>query len=326
MKVAIVGLGAIGGYLGARLAAAGSDVSALVRGETLARVRERGLVLEMAGERSTLSIDASDDAASLGEQDLVIVALKATGLADVAPKIAPLLGDETMILTAMNGVPWWFLPAAMPTQAPLDSVDPGGRLLELLPLPRVLGGVVHISASQIEPGVVRHNGSQHIIVGEALGGESERARRVVNALCRAGLNAELSADVRRAIWFKLWGNMTLNPLSVLTGAKTGDMLDDPLLRAFIGRIMTEAAAIGAKVGCAIDQSPEDRMAVTREVGDFKTSMLGDAEAGRPIELDAIVTAVREIGSRVGVATPNIDALLGITRLRARVNGLYPPAK
>jgi 2-dehydropantoate 2-reductase len=323
MRVAIVGLGAIGGYLAARLAAAGHEVSALARGETLARVRERGLVLEMAGERTTARLTASDDASALGEQDLVIIALKAPGLADVAPKMAPLLGRDTMLLPAMNGVPWWFLPAGMPEQPPLECVDPGGRLLELLPLDRVLGGVVHLSVIMTEPGVVRHNGGQHIIVGEARGGESERARRVCDALSGAGLQAELSANVRRSLWFKLWGNMTLNPLSVLTSATTGDLLDDVLVRGFIARTMAEAAAIGARVGCTIDQSPEDRMEVTRHLGRFKTSMLTDAEAGRRIELDAIVTAVREIGERVGVQTPYIDTLLGITRLHARLRGLYP---
>ncbi|HEY4306713.1 MAG TPA: 2-dehydropantoate 2-reductase [Gemmatimonadaceae bacterium] len=322
MKVAIVGLGAIGGYIGARLAASGHEVSALARGETLTRVRERGLIVEADGTRSTASINVSDDANTLGPQDLVIVALKAPGLAAVAPKMAPLLGDDTMVLTAMNGVPWWFLPAAMPNEPPLESVDPGGRLLGLLPLDRVLGGVVHFSAIVTEPGAVRLNSGQHIILGEARGGESERARRVADTLSGAGFEAELSANVRRAVWFKLWGNMTLNPLSVLTRAATGQLLEDPLVRAFVARTMTEGAAIGARVGCAIDQSPEDRMAVTRHLGSFKTSMLIDAEAGRPIELDAIVTAVREIGARVGVETPYIDALLGITRLNARVLGLY----
>jgi 2-dehydropantoate 2-reductase len=323
MKVAIVGLGAIGGYIGARLAAAGHEVSALARGETLARVRERGLLLEMDGARSAAAIAVSDDAGVLGAQDLVVIALKAPGLAEVAPRIAPLVGDATVVLTAMNGVPWWFLPATMPEQPPLESVDPDGRLLEMIPVDRVLGGVVHFSATMIEPGVVRHNGGQHLVVGEPRGGDSPRTRAVCEALRGAGLDAESSVDIRRALWFKLWGNMTLNPLSVLTHAKSGELLDDALVRDFVARTMAEAAAIGARVGCAIDQSAEDRMQVTRRLGSFKTSMLIDAEAGRRIELDAIVGSVREIGRRVGVPTPYIDALFGITRLAARTQGLYP---
>jgi 2-dehydropantoate 2-reductase len=321
MRVAIVGLGAIGGYIAVRLATAGHDVSALARGETLAQVRARGLVLKEDGATTTARIAVSDDATSLGEQDLVIVAVKATGLPDVAPKMRPLLGDATTVLTAMNGVPWWFLPAARPEQPPLESVDPGGRLLELLPVDHIVGGVVHFSTVTLEPGVVRHNAGRHLVIGEARGGESPRARDIRDVLCSAGLDAELSANVRRALWFKLWGNMALNPLSVLTQATTGAMLEDPLVRGFVRSTMLEAAAVGAKIGCEIEQAPEDRMAVTRHLGSFKTSMLIDAEAGRPIELDAIVGAVREIGERVGVATPYIDALLGITRLHARSRGL-----
>jgi 2-dehydropantoate 2-reductase len=321
MKVAIVGLGAIGGYIAARLASAGYDVSALARGETLARVRDRGLLLDEDGSTTTARITVSDDAGSLGEQDLVVIAVKTTGLADVAPRVVPLLGDATTILTAMNGVPWWFLPAALPEQPPLESVDPGGRLRDLFPVERVLGGVVHFSAVVVEPGRVRHNAGRHLVLGEARGGESARAGRVAEAFRAAGIDAELTGNVRRALWFKLWGNMALNPLSVLTHATTGEMLGDPLVRAFVKSTMLEAGAIGAKIGCAIDQAPEDRMAVTRHLGSFKTSMLIDAEAGRPIEVDAIVGAVREIGERVGVATPNIDALLGIIRLHARSRGL-----
>jgi 2-dehydropantoate 2-reductase len=321
MKVGIVGLGAIGGYLASRLASAGHEVSALTRGETLTRVRARGLVMDEDGATTTVQISVSDDARRLGEQELVIVAVKATALHDVAQNILPLLGDDTTTLTTMNGVPWWFLPAAQPQQPPLESIDPGGRLLELFPVDRIVGGVVHFSAVTVEPGRVRHNAGRHLVLGDARGGESSRARRIAEVLLTAGLDAELTANVRRALWFKLWGNMALNPLSVLTQATTGAMLEDPLVRGFVRSTMLEAAAIGAKIECEIDQAPEDRMAITRHLGSFKTSMLIDAESGRPIEIDAIVGAVREIGERVGVATPNIDALLGIIRLHARSRGL-----
>ena len=323
MKVAIVGLGAVGGLIAARLASAGHEVSALARGETLARVRERGLIVESAGSRSVARFTVSDDAASLGAQELVVIALKAPALQAVAPQISALLDASTLVLPAMNGVPWWFMPAAAPTEAPLASVDPGGLLLAQLPLARVLGCVVHLASSCPEPGVVRHGFGERLIVGEPAGGESPRVRTVCAALASAGFQAEASADVRRELWYKLWGNMTMNPVSALTGAESGAILDDPLVHAFMMRAMAEAALIGERIGCPIAQSGEERMGLARKLGSFKTSMLQDTLAGRPIELDALVTAVHEIGARVGIATPNIGALLGLTRLMAQQRGLYP---
>jgi 2-dehydropantoate 2-reductase len=326
LKVAIVGLGAVGGLIAARMADAGHSVCALARGETLALVRERGLIVESAGKRSVSHFQASDDASALGEQQLVIVTLKAPALAAVAPALAPLLGASTVVLPAMNGVLWWFMPAAAPDEPPLASVDPGGRLLAQLPLERVLGCVVHLAASCPEPGVVRHGFGERLIVGEpAGGGDTPRVRAVCAALAEAGFQAEPSADVRRDAWYKLWGNMTMNPVSALTGAMSDAILDDPLVHAFMMRTMVEAATIGERIGCPIAQSGEERMALARQLGTFRTSMLQDALAGRPLELDALVGAVHEIGARVGVATPNIGALLGLTRLMARQRGLYPAA-
>lgn len=325
MKVAVVGLGAVGGLVAARLAGARHEVFALARGQTLANVRDRGLVVESKGERRTARVDASDDPSTAGVQDVVLIALKAPALAGVAPTLEPLIGPGTVVVPAMNGVPWWFLPAAMPGQPPLDSVDPGGRLLARFPLERVLGCVVHLSASCPEPGVVRHAFGERLIVGEPLGGDSARTRAVCDALADAGFEAEASADVRRDVWYKLWGNMTMNPVSALTGASSTPILDDPLVFGFMVRAMAEAAAIGAKLGCAIEQSGAERMQLARQLGDFRTSMLQDIAAGRPLELDALVTAVHEIGGRVGVDTPNIGALLGLSRLMARVRGLYPAA-
>ena len=323
MKVAVVGLGAVGGLIAARLAGAGHEVSALARGETLARVRERGLIVDSVGKRSVARIAVAADAAELGPQELVVVALKAPALAALAPQIAALLGPAGMVLPAMNGVPWWFMPAASPGEPPLESVDPGGRLLAALPITRVLGCVVHLSASCPEPGRVRHGFGERLIVGEPDGGESARVRAVCSALAEAGFEAEASTDVRREVWYKLWGNMTMNPVSALTGAESTAILDDPLVNAYMIRTMVEAAAIGGRIGCPISQSGEERMGLARKLGSFKTSMLQDALAGRPIELDALVTAVHEIGERVGVPTPNIGALLGLTRLMARQRGLYP---
>ena len=322
MKIAVVGLGAVGGLIAARLARAGHDVSALARGETLARVRADGLRVESASESFSMPLIASDDAATLGAQELVVIAVKAPALPAVADAIAPLLGASTVLLPAMNGVPWWLLPAAMPAEAPLASVDPGGTLLARLPLGRVLGCVVHLAASTPSPGRVRHNIGERLIVGEPAGGRSERVDAVCAALASAGFQAEASADVRIDVWYKLWGNMTINPVSALTGALTDAILDDELVRDFVLRCMAEAAEIGARIGCPIAQSGADRLDLTRELGGFRTSMLQDADAGRTLELDALVTAVHEIASRVGVAAPNIGALLGLARLMARGRGLY----
>lgn len=332
MKIAIVGLGAIGGFLAARLAAAGHDVSALARGATLAALREHGVRLRSAGGTQTSQrVAASDSAAALGPQDLVVIALKGPALIGVAPTLAPLLGPATLVLPAMNGVPWWFLAADARASAaagaePLASVDPGGRVAAALPLERVLGCVVHLTCSSPAPGVVQHGFGERLIVGEPSGdpgAASPRTRAVCEALTGAGFQAEASADIRREVWYKLWGNMTMNPVSALSGALTDAILDDALVREFILRTMAEAAQIGARIGCPIEQSGDARIAVTRQLGGFKTSMLQDAEAGRPLELDALVGAVHEIGLRLGIAMPNIGALLGLTRLMARRRGLYP---
>jgi 2-dehydropantoate 2-reductase len=232
-------------------------------------------------------------------------------------------------MPAMNGVPWWFLqtlPAGSPVaDRRLTSIDPDGRIAAALPLESVLGCVVHLTCSSPEPGVIRHGFGDRLIVGEPAGGASARSTRVCEALAGAGFSAEASTDIRYDVWYKLWGNMTMNPVSALTGAPSDRILDDPLVHAFMLRTMEEAARIGAQIGCPIAQSGEERMAVARQLGSFKTSMLQDALAGRALELDALVAAVREIGVRLGVPTPNIDALLGLTRLMARERGLYPPA-
>jgi 2-dehydropantoate 2-reductase len=330
MKVCIVGAGAIGGFLGLRLARAGMDagvrVTALARGATLAALRLHGWRMQTAdgllqAPAATADASSAADIAALGVQDLVIIAVKGQSLGSVAPTIAPLLGPDTVVLPAMNGVPWWFGEGF--TDAPLDSVDPGGRIAAAIPQALVLGCVVHASTATAEPGLVVHKMGQGLIIGEPAGGASARAQRVVALFAQAGFNATLSERIRYDIWYKLWGNMTTNPVSAMTGATADRVLDDPLVAAFCISAMHEAAAIGRRIGCAIDETPEDRHKVTRKLGAFKTSMLQDAEAGRPMEIDALVSAVREIGQRVGVATPNIDALLGLTRLFARTHGLYP---
>jgi 2-dehydropantoate 2-reductase len=331
MKVCIVGAGAIGAFLGTRLAAAGVEASAVARGATLAALREKGWRLQTAQGIVQAPARASDKAADLGVQDLVVIAVKGPALGAAASSISPLLGPQTVVLPAMNGVPWWFCQGRAGFEAPLASVDPGGAVGRAIPFEQVLGCVVHAATSTPEPGLVQHKFGQGLIIGEPrgeAGGRSERVARVAALLDRGGFEVTHSSDVRRDVWYKLWGNLTMNPVSAITGATIEQMLADPLVRQFCSGAMAEAAAIGARIGCPIDQSPEDRHAVTARLGAAKTSMLQDVEAGRAIELDAIVSAVKEIGARLtapSVPTPHIDALLGLARLFARVRGLYPLA-
>lgn len=326
MMICVVGAGAIGGFIGTRLALTGAhEVGALARGATLAALRRHGWRLREGGElRTAAAARVAEHAAELGPQDLVVIAVKGQSLPEVAPALAPLLAAHTMVLPAMNGVPWWFgrgVPAL--EGAPLASVDPGGVVSQAIAFEHVIGCVVHASTWTSEPGLVEHKMGQGLIVGEPAGGTSARGNALGAVLQQAGFDVTVSADVRRDIWYKLWGNMTVNPVAAMTGAPTDRVLDDPLLLAFCSAAMREASAVGARIGCAIEQQPEDRHAITRKLGSFKPSMLQDVEAGRALELDAIVTVVREIAQRVGVATPNIDALLGLARLFARTHGLYP---
>lgn len=325
MKVCIVGAGAIGGFIGARLAAAGgAQVSALARGATLAALRTHGWRLQQGGVLIQAAVTASDQAADLGVQDLVVIAVKGPSLPAVTADLGPLLGPQTVVLPAMNGVPWWFSHGlAVLGDAPLESVDPGGRIAAAIPLVQVVGCVVHASTAAPEPGLVLHKMGQGLIIGEPAGGRSGRVQALAELLTTAGFEATVSDSVRYDLWYKLWGNLTMNPISALTGATIDRVLADPLLREFCSAAMREAAAIGARLGCEITQSPEDRHAITARLGAFKTSMLQDVEAGRALELDSIVTAVHELGQRVGVPTPSIAALLGLARLFGRVRGLYP---
>jgi 2-dehydropantoate 2-reductase len=325
MKICIYGVGAVGGFIGTKLAHAGCDVSAIARDATLHALKEHGLRLQSEGVTFTEKVRATDDPAELGVQDLVIVAVKATALVNVAQKIAPLIGEETIVLTAMNGISWWFFDGFGGEYAGtrLASVDPEGSIESSIPSRNVVGCVVHGSFSMIEPGFARHGFGKRLIIGEPDGTVSERVQKLSQLLVSAGLDIEVSRSIQTDIWFKLWGNMTMNPISAITGATCDQMLDDPLVYRFCLDVMEEAASIGSRIGCPISQSGEERTSLTRQLGAFKTSMLQDVEAGRAIELDALVTVVREIGQMAGESTPNIDALLGLARLNARVKGLYP---
>jgi 2-dehydropantoate 2-reductase len=324
MRICVVGAGSIGGVIASGLAGvSGVTASVLARGETLRAIRADGLrvrtpdgsVLVAGG----LAAAAPADAADLGVQDVVVVAVKAQSMPSVARSIGPLLGPATSVLSTLNGVPWWFLdgfggPAA---GAHLDSVDPGGLIAAALPASVVIGGTVHLSASSPAPGVVSWRAGNGLIIGELSSGDGDSARlsALAAALRAAAFDVTVSDRIRDDVWYKLWGNLTLNPICAITGVTAGPALDDDLVREFCSAAMLEAREIGDRLGCPIEQTPEDRHAVTRKLGDFTPSMLQDARAGRPLELDALTGAVRELGALVGVPTPSVDALHGLARLR-----------
>jgi 2-dehydropantoate 2-reductase len=315
-RVAVIGAGAIGGWIAARLALAGQQVSVLARGATLEAIRSRGLQLEQ--ERAILSAEltASADPEELGLQDIVVVAVKAPALAQAAEAAQPLIGAKTLIVPMINGVPWWFLPGER-----LESVDRDGRIAVALPEGQLVGCVVHASCSRAAPNhvVVKH--SDKLILGEPHGGVSDRVRELCAIFEHAGISCEASADLRHAIWYKLWGNATINPLSALTRASTDRLIGDPELRHFALEAMAELAEIGAAIGCPITESGEDRMKVTERLGAFKTSMLQDVEAGRPTELEALLGAPREIAARRNMPTPRLNVLYAMTRLMSESLGL-----
>ena len=327
MKVCVVGAGAIGTFLGVHLARTGCELSALARGATAAALRAHGFRFQQGKGSETLHapVRVAESASALGEQDLVVVAVKAPALVAVADSVGALLAAHTTVLPAMNGVPWWFFHGlGGPHEgAAVRAVDVEGRIAAAIPVRHVLGCVVHATCAVVEPGLVRHGFGRGLIVGEPGGGVSERVSALADRLSAAGFEVTVSKRIQADVWYKLWGNMTMNPMSALTGATCDRLLDDPLVDRFTLAIMAEAAAIGERIGCPIRQSGEERNLVTRKLGAFKTSMLQDVEAGRPLEIDALLTAVSEIGERVGVPTPGTDALLGLTRVFAAERGLYP---
>lgn len=306
MRIGVIGAGAIGGWIAARLSGAGEDVSILARGST-AESLAAGLELVEQGESISVHPGVSTSARELGEQDLLILAVKATAFAEAACAAAPMIGQRTIILPIMNGVPWWFA-----DETPLCSLDPDNVIAAALPLDQVLGCVVHASSRREGPARVVLVHADRLILGEPAGGASQRVEELCDLFDRAGIHCSASADIRRAIWYKLWGNATVNPLSALTRATTDRLIADPDLRAFMLAAMAELAAVGAAFGCPIEESGEDRIAVTARLGAFKTSMLQDVEAGRPIELQALLGAPCELARAAGIATPNLDLLYAMT--------------
>jgi 2-dehydropantoate 2-reductase len=314
-SVTIVGAGAIGGWLAWLLDRAGWDVRLLTRGAALAAIRDHGLRIEAAGETAAVRARVSDDPAELGPSDYLVIALKGQQLPPLAASLGPLLGPQTAVVTAMNGLQWWFTEklAGPLENSVLERVDPGGALRRLIPVNRVIGAVVHATAEAPEPGRVRLIAADKLIFGEPDGRPSDRLAHLAAACRRADVTVEESANIRLAIWRKLWGNMSLNPVSALTRATTGALLDDPLTRDLVAAMMGEMTALGERLGLPMGMSVEDRMAVTARLGDFKTSMLRDLEAGRPLELAPLLGVLVEMAERLDQPAPHLRAVYALAR-------------
>ena len=324
MKVCIFGAGAIGGYMGVKLAKAGADVSLVARGPHLAAMQENGLTLIEEGEITTVPVTASDDPAALGVQDYVIVTLKAHSVPPVVSKMAPLIGPHTTIVSGVNGVPWWYFHKLEGAHegTRLDSVDPGNVQWDGFGPDRVLGCVVYPAAEVIEPGVIKHIEGNRFSLGEPDGSKSDRAQALSKILANAGLKAPVRPKLRDEIWVKLWGNLSFNPISALTHATLDVLCTDEGTRAVARNMMVEAQEIAERLGVKFPIDVDRRIAGGAAVGAHRTSMLQDLDQGRPMEIDALVASVQELGRVTGVPTPTIDTVLGLIRLRARTAGLY----
>ncbi|HNB26986.1 MAG TPA: 2-dehydropantoate 2-reductase [Alphaproteobacteria bacterium] len=325
MKIAVYGAGAIGGLLGAYLARAGEDVTLIARGPHLAAMREKGLKVTGPQGEFTVTPRATDDPATIGAQDYVIVALKAQAVAGIVDRMAPLLGPKTAVVMAVNGVPWWYFHGAGGALEGrrLASVDPDGRQWDLIGPQRALGCVVYPAAEISAPGELHHIEGDRFSLGEPDGSKSARVVALSKALIAAGLKAPVKSDIRAEIWVKLWGNVAFNPISALTGGTLQQICEDAGTRACAKAIMLETQAIAAALGIAMPIDVERRIDGAAGIGAHKTSMLQDFERGRPIELDAIVGAVAELGRIVEVPCPMIDSIFALTRQKAILNGLYP---
>jgi 2-dehydropantoate 2-reductase len=319
MRVGVVGAGAIGGLVAAKLARAGEDVTVVARGAHLAAIRARGLALREGGGEEIARVRATDRVAELGPQDVVVLAMKAHQVAAVAADVGAVAGASTTIVTMQNGIPWWyFFRHGGPHEGTrLESVDPGGAIAASIDVAKVIGSVVYPAAEIAEPGVIQHIEGNRFSLGEPDGSETPRVKALAEALRRAGFKARVTSDIRSEIWVKLWGNCTFNPLSALTHATLAGICRFPPSRALAMDMMREAQTIGEKLGAKFGVSLEKRIAGAESVGEHKTSMLQDVEAGRPLELDALLGSVIELGRITGTATPSLSAVYGCASLLAR---------
>ncbi len=318
MKIAVVGAGAIGGYLGAKLALAGEDVTFIARNQNLAAIDAHGfrLILEDGSEQHAETARAVQKMADAGPQDAVLLTVKAHQVRDLLPELRALFGPKTMVVTMINGLPWWYFHRlAGPYEGRrLESVDPGGTLAEGIEPDRIIGSVVYPATELVAPGVVRVIEGNRFTLGELDGSRSARIEALSQTFMRAGFKSPVARDIRSEIWIKLWGNLSLNPISALSHATLQDICRFPLTRTLVERMMTEGQAVAEKLGVVFKVSLAQRIAGAEAIGAHKTSMLQDVEHGRALELEALVGAVVELGRLTDTPTPYIDAVYAVTRL------------
>jgi 2-dehydropantoate 2-reductase len=324
MKICIYGAGAIGGYMAVCLAEAGYAVSVVARGPHLEAIRSDGLTLLSGGERRCVQVQASDDPSVLGPQDYVITTLKAHSIPAVAAQMATLFHERTAVVTAVNGLPWWYFHGVEGPLAGvrLESVDPGGVIWDTLGAERAIGCVVYPACEVSEPGVIQHVEGDRFTLGEPTGERTERVMALSDALRAGGLKAPVKPRIRDEIWIKLWGNVSFNPISALTRATLDRILAADDVRAVARSMMLEAQAIAEATGVRFAIDVDRRLAGGEAVGVHKTSMLQDIERGRPMEIDATVASVQELGKLLGIPTPTIDTVLALVRLCGEEAGCY----
>jgi 2-dehydropantoate 2-reductase len=323
VKICIFGAGAIGGFLAVRLANSGQDVSVVARGPHLAAISENGLRLRIDGREEVARVAATDDASDLGPQDYLVITLKAHSVPPIADKLAPLIGPGTCIVTGMNGVPYWYFHGLAEWEGRrVESVDPGGSVSAALPPEQALGCVIYPACEVDQPGIVRHVDGDRFTLGEPDGSKSERGTALSEAMKSAGFRAPIRPKIRDEIWLKLWGNLAFNPLSALTGETLDVLATRSDLRSIARAMMVEGQAVGESFGSRFPIDVDKRIEGAAGVGAHKTSMLQDLERGRPMEIDALVTAVAELGRMVDVATPTIDMILALVQARGRTAGCY----
>ncbi len=309
MKFLIAGAGAIGGYIGARMARAGEDVTLFARGPHLQAMQERGIRVISPDGDFEVRPRVIGDLNEAGPMDVIFLGVKAHGLTQLAPQIKPLIAENTTVVSTQNGIPWWYF-----TEFRLERVDPGGVIADSIDPRHVIGSIVYFSTDILEPGVIRHTEGNRISLGEPDGSRSERGRQIAEALIKAGLRCPFTTRIRHEIWVKILGNVAFNPISALTRATLVQMARDPDVCALVRNIMIEVEAVAARLGMELPVSIDQRIAGAEKVGEHKTSMLQDLEAGRPMELEAVVGAVVELGERLGVPMPHTRAVYACTKL------------
>jgi 2-dehydropantoate 2-reductase len=316
MRFAIVGAGAIGAFVGAMLAKSGEDVTLIARGAHLRAMQQHGVRVRGSIGEFQAQISATDDPASAGPVDVVLLTLKAHSLTDMAPRLSPLIGAETTVVSAQNGIPWWYFyrHGGEWEGTQLESVDPGGVISRSIDLSRVIGCIVYPSTIVVEPGVVEHIEGTRFAIGEPDGSKSDRCRQIADAFIKAGLRCPIRSDIRHDMWVKLMGSVAFNPISALTRATLAEIVRQPNTRDLASSIMTEAETVARRLGVDIGISIEQRLDGAEKVGHHKTSMLQDIESGRPPELEAIVGSVVELGTKMGLSLPTIKAVYACVKL------------